>query len=152
MPAAPERSGGDAAGLAAATTLVALGALHGAWGLGAAWPCADRAALAAAVQGVGDERFPGPGPCFAVAAALLTAAALVSAQARLGTGAAQSVARPGAATVGAVLFCRGAVGLLRPRLLPAGDQAPFARLNTLVYSPLCLALAGAVARSLRSGR
>src|SRR5277367_3473830 len=143
MPAALERSSGDAAGLAAATTLVGLGVLHGAWGLGAAWPCADRAALAAAVQGVSGERFPGPAACFAVATALVTAAALVSAQTH-GPASLRSVARPGAAAVGAVLGARGAVGLLRPGLLPAGEQPPFARLNALVYSPLCLALAGAV--------
>jgi hypothetical protein len=52
-----------------------------------------------------------------------------------------------AGTLAAIGAVRGVVGLARPGLLPAGDAPPFARLNAAVYSPLCLVLGAAAARS-----
>ena len=110
--------------------LVGLGALHAAWAAGASFPARDRAALAAAV--VGSDTFPSGASSAAVAGALFAAAGLVL----------RGHPRP----VGAVFAARGAVGLLRPQLLPAGRRPPFPKLNARVYSPFCLALGAALMR------
>jgi hypothetical protein len=128
----------------AAGALAAIGALHVAWAAGASWPCADRERLARAVDGVGADRFPGAAMSLAVGGLLFTAGGLLAAHER---GRGGRVARLGTAAVGATLLGRGIVGLVRPGLLPAGDAPPFARLNATVYSPLCLALGAAAARS-----
>lgn len=137
-----------AVGLTAAAVMTSLGAVHFAWARGSAWPFADRARLAAAVDGVGEPQFPGRAMTYGVSGALFAAGALVAAAAR-GPESPRSLARPPATAVAAVFAARGLVGLVHPRLLPAGELPPFARLNTLIYSPLCLAIAAAIAHSLR---
>jgi hypothetical protein len=128
----------------ASTALLALSALHAAWGAGSAWPFGDRAALADAVIGASDV--PGPAACFAVSGALATASALI---AGLPAGKPR-LRRIGAGGVVAVLAVRGGLGLTgRTRLVsPSSSQSGrFARLDRRVYSPLCLALAGLSALS-----
>jgi hypothetical protein len=133
------------AAAAASTALLVLSALHAAWGAGSAWPFPDRAALADAVIGASDV--PGPAACFAVSGALAAASALVAGRParkprlrRIGTGG-----------VVAVLAARGGLGLAgRTRLVsPSSQSGKFARLDRRVYSPLCLALAGLSALSVR---
>jgi hypothetical protein len=136
------------AGVAPAAILAALGALHVAWGTGSSWPFADRARLAAAVVGRREPDFPPARSAFAVSAALLGASAAVAGQAR-GPDPLRRLTRSAAAAAGAAFTARGTVGLARPALLPAGDLPPFRRLNALVYSPLCLGLGAAIARSSR---
>ena len=128
----------------AAGTLAAIGAVHVAWAAGSSWPFADRERLARAVDGVAADRFPGAGASVAVAGLLFTAAGLVAASRR---GRGGRLARAGTAAAGATLLGRGIVGVVRPGLLPAGDEPPFARLNATVYSPLCLALGVGAARA-----
>ncbi len=58
--------------------LAALAAVHAYWGLGGRWPGHDGASLVERVVGrTTGMRAPSPGACFAVAAALLAAAAQV---------------------------------------------------------------------------
>jgi hypothetical protein len=111
---------------AASTVAAGLGAAHALWATGSPWPFKDRQQLANAV--VGGRAFPGPAWCLAVSGTLLGGAIF-------------------APRLLAVAFAgRGVVGLVRPDLLPAGDQQPFGRLNTRLYSPGCLLLAAALAR------
>lgn len=128
---------------AAAATLAGIGGLHVAWARGSSWPFPDRERLAAAVAGVESGDFAPPGVTYVVSGLLLGAAGLLVA-AEHGPASVRPLARLGSSVAGAVLLGRGAVGLARPGLLPAGDVAPFARLNRGLYSPLCLALGVAV--------
>jgi hypothetical protein len=128
----------------AAGALAAIGAAHVAWAAGSSWPFADRGRLARAIDGVEADRFPSAATSLAVGGLLFTAAGLLAAHEG---GRGGRVARLGSAGVAATLLGRGIVGFVRPGLLPAGDAPPFARLNATVYSPLCLALGVAAARS-----
>ena len=127
--------------LAAVLTLVlsAIALLHAYWGVGGVWPGADAASCARTVGGFpGVNNMPGPGPCFAVAAALAVAALLAAAEGGL-------LPRPSAlldiATLGAafVFLGRGIAGFTPGwrRLTP---EQPFATLDVRYYSPLCLAI------------
>jgi hypothetical protein len=121
----------------AAAALGGLAVLHAAWGLGAAWPFDDRQALADAV--IGRDEVPPPAACWAVAAALGTAAVLVAGRPRR----VPRVRRAAVAAVAAVLSGRGLLGLAgRTDTVSPGSSSPrFRRLDRRVYSPLCLALA-----------
>jgi hypothetical protein len=122
--------------------LAGIAAVHVAWGLGSSFPFATRAALADAVVG---SAVPSGPACYAVAAALAAASALV---ADVPVGPAH-VRRLGRGVVGGVLAVRGFVGLAgRTSALSAGSTSPrFRRLDRCLYSPLCVALAvGAISR------
>lgn len=129
---------GAAAAIAGSGGLLAVAALHAAWGAGRCWPFPDRAALADAV--IGSAEVPGPPACFAVSGALTAAGVLVAGWPAGHPG----LRRAGVAGVAAVLAGRGALGLAgRTRLVsPASVSARFAALDRRVYSPACLALAG----------
>ena len=117
--------------------LLAAAALHAAWGTGASWPLPDRAALADAV--IGRSEVPGPAACFAVSAALATAAAATAGwPARF-----PAVRRLAVGSVTAVLAGRGVLGLAGRTAMvsPGSESARFTRLDRRVYSPVCLALA-----------
>jgi hypothetical protein len=58
-----------------AGVLITIAGLHMAWGIGSSFPFHDRVELADAV--VGTQEGPTPAACFAVAAALVVAGALV---------------------------------------------------------------------------
>jgi hypothetical protein len=123
---------------AASAGLLVLAALHAAWGAGSAWPMADRQELAEAV--VGAQQVPSPAACYAVSAALASAAMLVAGLPRRRP----VLRRIGVAGVAGVLAGRGALGLAGRTYLvsPGSTSARFTRLDRRVYSPACLALAG----------
>ncbi|CAI7980046.1 conserved membrane hypothetical protein [Frankia sp. Hr75.2] len=124
-----------AAGLAGA------GVLHAAWGTGSSWPLADRAALADAV--VGRPAVPGAGQCFAVAGALVAAAAVVAHPPRR-IPRLDAPHRAGVTGVAVVLASRGLLGAAGRTDLVSRDSVSdrFRRLDRRFYSPLCLGLAG----------
>lgn len=113
--------------------LVALAALHVAWGIGFWFPIRDEAGLARAVVGApGRDRMPGAAACGIVAVALLAAASVLW----WDPGLLRTLAVLGA---GLVFVLRG-LAAWHPawrRLVP---QQPFATLDRRVYGPLCLAL------------
>jgi len=124
-------------------TLAGIAAVHVAWGLGSSVPFASRAQLADAV--VGSQAVPSPNACYAVAAALFAASALVS-DVPVGP---RRLRRLGRVVVGGTLGVRGFAGLCgRTDVLSPGSTSPrFRRLDRQIYSPLCVALAwGAIAR------
>jgi len=120
-----------------AGALFAIAALHAAWGAGRSFPFPDREHLADAV--VGTSAVPPAPACYAVAAALTAAAALVQG---FPTGR-PTVRRVGLLGVVVVLGGRGVLGIAgRTDLVsPASSSARFRRLDRNLYSPLCLALA-----------
>jgi hypothetical protein len=121
----------------AAVALAGLGVLHAAWGLGASWPLRDRAALADAVIGRADV--PPPAACWAVAAALGTAATVVAGRPRR----LPRLRRVATAGVTVTLAGRGLLGLAgKTDVVSPGSSSPrFRELDRRIYSPLCLALA-----------
>lgn len=133
--------------IGAALTLSSLAALHALWATGNPWPARNAAQLSAQViGGHGARDLPPPTACLVVAAALLTASALVlTAPATPGS----SLIRTGAQTVAGVLLLRGSAGYALPTLVPSMQGTPFVRLNARLYSPLCLLLGTAVLLSLR---
>ena len=94
---------------------------------------------------VGTSEVPAPAACFAVSGALAAAGTLVAGWPR----GRPVLRRMGVAGVVGVLAGRGALGLSgQTRLVsPASLSERFSRLDRRVYSPLCLALAGASALS-----
>ena len=149
-------------GLLTGGALVAAAGLHVAWAAGSTWPAGDRDALADLV--VGSRPMPGPLPCAAVAAALLTAGHLVATSAGTVRPRPRRVPRGwwplGAAAVAAVLGARGAGGLAaavpglaeRARARGWGVTEQFRRRDRVLYSPLCLALAVGAADAARGRR
>jgi len=126
--------------LLSAVVLVIAG-LHAYWGLGGCWPATSAERLAKAVVGRTSIRhMPSPGACFLVAAMLAGVAAWPLFAAGL-------VPEPwprrltvlAGIGVAAVFVGRGLAGYTsawRRRF----SEEPFARLDRLVYSPLCLLL------------
>jgi hypothetical protein len=94
---------------------------------------------------IGTSEVPAPAACFAVSGALAAAGALVAGW----PGSRPVLRQRGVAGVVGVLAGRGALGLSgQTRLVsPASLSERFSRLDRRVYSPLCLALAGASALS-----
>jgi hypothetical protein len=139
-----------------AAVLLTIAGLHVAWGHGASWPLPDRETLSRNVLGIeprveNDDSVEHSKPamleCYAVATALTTAAALVADRPRLPTG----LRRFGLRGLVVVLATRGMLGLTgNTRLVvPVATGPTFTRLDRRYYSPLCLLLAMASARSLR---
>ena len=120
--------------------LTAIAALHGWWGLGNAWPATSEIELVRMV--VGDDALtatPPPAMTFVVAG-LIFLTALVAWQ--LGSGRA-GIYGFGLRIVGfgiaLVFLTRGAFGFFFERLAWVPVE-PFATLNVIFYSPLCLAI------------
>lgn len=140
---APRRSTRTAADLAS-VTMLAIGALHAIWATGSPWPARTRDGLAATVLGA-HTAVPGPAACLAVTGALTGAAALLQAHVRptgLGRLLPFGLVDLGVRTAGGVLALRGAAGLIGSSVSGRSGQ-PYRRLDLLLYSPLCLALAWA---------
>ncbi len=125
--------------------LALLAALHFYWGLGGRWPGHDDRSLVEMVIGrTRDMKAPNLWACLFVASALLAAAFLVA----LHAGAvdlplpawSQLIAQIGFWTAFAVFGARGIAGFVPP-IFRYADGTPFARLNLIFYSPLCLAIA-----------
>lgn len=125
--------------LTAVLMIIAL--LHLAWGLGLRWPVADEARLAATVIGIrGQTRMPTLIPCLVVSLGLMALVALVFRHV-LAPGRLSQSAMVAAA---AVFLTRGLLAWLPVwrRLTP---QQPFARLDQVLYGPLCLLLSAGLA-------
>lgn len=126
--------------------LAALSGLHVYWGVGGLWPASDPASLAATVVGTRGGVMPGLAPSLFVAACLVAVAAFVAWRAGwlpalLVPGWMWSLGFWGAAFVFAA---RGVAGFV-PAIFSYADGTPFQRLNLIFYSPLCLAIAAAMA-------
>ena len=121
--------------------ILAIALLHAYWGLGGIWPAGSAEGLAKAAVGTpGIRRMPSTPACFAVAALLLAVAAWPSFAMRL-----VPEAWPHWLTllaglgIAAVFVGRGVAGYTSAWRRRFSEQ-PFARLDRLAYSPLCLAL------------
>jgi hypothetical protein len=126
-----------------AAIFVALGALHAHWAFGGLWPARDERALIDTVVGEPRrQRMPGRALSLAVAGLLLAAAAVVLLLDRPAGLPSRIAALPGFG-LAFVLIARGVAGYL-PAWRRAHPAEPFARLDRLAYSPLCLALGGGV--------
>ncbi len=125
--------------------LVILAALHAWWGLGGRWPGHDERSLVELVVGrTRSMRMPGFFPSMFVAFALLAAAGLVAIQGKVTP---EDLGAPvrwfvqaGFWMAGAVFALRGLAGFIPP-IFAYARGTPFARLNLLFYSPLCLLIA-----------
>jgi hypothetical protein len=131
----------------------AIAVLHAHWGLGGTWPAASAESLAKAAVGTPEIRqMPGPRSCFMVAALLTGVAAwplfaahlLPEAWPRWSTLLAGSL-------IAAAFVGRGLAGYTSAWRRRFSEQ-PFASLDRLVYSPLCLALGAGYIVILFAGR
>ena len=133
--------------ISTALALAGLAALHALWATGNPWPARDPAQLSARVIGGHSAHdLPRAAMCLTVAAALLTASALVLTAPGTPSG---SLVHTGAQLVASVLLLRGTAGYALPTLVPSMQGTPFVQLNARLYSPLCLLLGAAVFLSLR---
>jgi Protein of unknown function (DUF3995) len=133
------RSLGDVTAL----TLLAISALHAAWGLGLTWPGTDAVSLASRV--VGGTTLPSSVDCFALAALLAAASGFVLARTRPNNRVGRLLPAPvsgfGVSVLGGVLALRATAGWLGSTTNLIRTTNDFRKLNLLVYSPLCAALA-----------
>ncbi len=119
----------------------AIAVLHAHWGLGGAWPAASAERLAKSAVGTpGITRMPSRSSCFRVSA-LLSGVAVwpLFAAGALPQAWPHWLTLLSGAGIAAVFLGRGLAGYTsawRPRF----SEQPFARLDRLAYSPLCLAL------------
>lgn len=130
--------------LAISTTVILLliAFVHGLWGLRVWWPVSDEQALARTVVGAPDiTKMPSAVACFAVTVALLIACVLT-----LMIGDVINIAwlpdwmtALGGFGATTVFLGRGVVGFL-PFWARITPEQPFRRNDTLVYSPLCIAI------------
>jgi len=136
--------------------LVLLAGLHLYWGLGGRWPGHDDRSLVEFVVGrTRDMKAPSFGACLFVTGALLASAVLVALHAGVVAPPLpdwlQLIAQAGHWTAAAVFAARGIAGFV-PSVFRYAGGTPFARLNRLYYSPLCLLIAaGFVAAHLGAG-
>ena len=132
-----------------ATTLISvlagLALLHAYWGLGGRWPGHDDTSLVERVVGrTKGMRAPPPRACFAVAVALLAATTFVGLHVNRwpAVAVARWVVTAGFWSTALVFLARGLAGFV-PAIFRYAEGTPFHRLNRIVYSPLCLAIAAA---------
>lgn len=119
--------------------LLVVTSLHVYWGIGGTWPGKDQASCARAVVGFrGVDEMPSAGASFAVAACLALATLWPLA---LEGVFASPFPREGLAStallIGLVFLGRGIAGFT-PWWRRLAPEQPFARLDRLYYSPLCL--------------
>jgi len=129
--------------LACALSLVLLliTAAHVYWSIGGIWPGRDAASCARAVVGFrGVDEMPAPAACLAVAACLgLATLWPMALEGVFASPFPHDGLAAAAAMLGLLFIGRGITGFTRwwRRLAP---EQPFARLDTRLYSPLCLAI------------
>src|SRR4051812_22317630 len=129
-----------------AGVLAAIGALHIYWALGRTAGMV-KAGNALIPEVGGQPTFtPGPGLTLAVAVCLEIAAALVALQGKLFVigGLPSALTRVGALGVAVVLAARGVGDFRLVGLFKRVRGTRFARLDSLVYTPLCFALAAGI--------
>jgi hypothetical protein len=127
-----------------AIALVAIAALHAAWGLGASFPFRTREELADSV--VGSDEMPTFRACVTVAAMLVVAAFIVARIVPLP----KLLRTVALRVIASALATRGIAGALgrTSALSPGSDSVAFSRLDKRLYSPLCLWLAAGVRRAI----
>ncbi len=122
-----------------ALVLLAAAALHAYWGLGGVWPGTDPASCARAVVGAaGATAMPGPGPSFAVAAALCLSAVVALVMGRVIASPFPFVIPGLAAPAITLVFLGRSIAGYTPIWRRLTPLQPFARLDRRLYSPLCL--------------
>ncbi|MEU8616535.1 DUF3995 domain-containing protein [Streptomyces sp. NPDC048623] len=132
---------------AGAVLLGVLALVHVYWATGAVWPAGDERGLSLAV--LGSVVSFGPAVVLPLAAMEGVGAVCVGAYAWGLAGRFARLAQLGTAVFAGGLLLRGAVGVVWIVAGKDGAGAVFPWLNALAYTPLCLALGGAVARELR---
>ncbi|TDC92501.1 alpha/beta fold hydrolase [Actinomadura sp. 7K507] len=133
-----------------ASVLLCDAAVHVYWATGAVWPADDSYDLSRAVLGFGSDFR--PGLVLPLAGLLIVAAGLVLARGRLGRAHRLGwLWQLGTLAITAGLLTRGLLGLLW--CVPALGHTPgvFYWMNLLVYTPMCLGLAGCGLRLLGAG-
>lgn len=121
--------------IAVPAALGAIAAIHAAWALGWRWPGGNDREFAERILGYGATEVPPAAASWAVAVALLGAAAIVAKAAAGPPSRGLEVATWG---VAGVLLARGAISI--PVDLIRGFDQIYERLDLAIYSPLCLAL------------
>ncbi|MFD7624774.1 DUF3995 domain-containing protein [Streptomyces sp. NPDC059851] len=135
-------AGVKAAAGVAATGLIAAGALHALWTVDP-WPLGSAAEFAETVVGVTEDRLPPVPLTLAVAAALGAAGYLVLSNGGITrTVGPQKLNRAGLWTLAGVLAARGMGGLATSGLGVGSAPETYRHWDLVLYSPLCLALAG----------
>jgi hypothetical protein len=121
--------------------LLLITTLHVYWGIGGVWPGRDAASCARAVVGFrGVNEMPSPVAAFAVAACLALATLWPMAlEGVFATPFAHDGLAATAVMIGLVFLGRGILGFT-PWWRRLAPEQPFARLDTRLYSPLCLAI------------
>jgi len=127
-------------------TLTSLSALHAYWGFGGLWPASDPASLAETVVGTRGRGIPPLGPSLFVAICLIAVAVLVAWRAGWFGALLLPAWLWGVGFWGAFLVfaARGVAGFV-PFIFRYAEGTPFHHLNVVFYSPLCLAIAAAMA-------
>ncbi len=125
-----------------ASTFSILAALHAAWAFGSVWPCKDEFELARTVAGFREVDAMPPRIASAAVAILLSVLALLPlslAGVLVSPPEWRSALDLVGSVVATILLFRGAIGYLPAwrRLTPV---EPFAALDRVYYSPLCLIL------------
>lgn len=121
-------------------TLLIIALLHVIWGLGILWPLKDEKSLVNAIAGFqAVEKMPPATASFFVAFIVLVAAAISLDLGRKVLIFPPKIALIGGAGVAIVFLSRGLLGYTRfwTKLTP---EEPFRSLDSVLYSPLCLAL------------
>jgi hypothetical protein len=128
-----------------AAALAGISGLHIAWGLGSSFPSLDRESLADTVAGT--SAVPGAPECFAVAASLLGAAALVADVLPLN----RRLRGAGVAGTALVLGTRGVLGVSgrTGTIVSWTPSERFTKLDRRYYGPLCLALSAGALSALK---
>jgi hypothetical protein len=121
--------------------LLLITALYVYWGIGGIWPGRDAASCARAVVGFrGVEEMPSPPAAFAVAACLALATLWPMAlEGVFATPFAPGGLAATAVMIGLIFLGRGIAGFT-PWWRRLAPEQPFARLDTRLYSPLCILL------------
>lgn len=124
--------------------------VHLAWAAGVLWPAKDSAQLAQWVLG-GEAgiAMPGRAACMGVALVLGGLAMVWLGAARGEQSAPWMRWVTGVSWLGVGVFAlRGLGGFFERRFRPSIKSSPYAKMNIMLYSPLCLALAALVATDL----
>ncbi|MCJ1676693.1 DUF3995 domain-containing protein [Streptomyces sp. APSN-46.1] len=135
-------AGVKAAAGVAATGLVAAGALHALWVVNP-WPLKSAAEFAETVVGVTEDQLPSVPLTLGVAALLGAAGYLVLANGRIARRIGpEKLNRVGLWTLAGVLAARGVGGLAASGLELGAAPEVYRHWDLVLYSPLCLTLAG----------
>ena len=125
-------------GLGVASILLVSAGLHAYWAAGGTWPAATEVELAETVVGGPGTKMPAAPLTAAVAALLVLAAVVVLASAGTWAVAPPRILVWATWALSGTLLLRGIGGIVADLL--GGLEHRFARLDIVLYSPLCVAL------------